>query len=78
MRANNTARALSLALLVLVVSVLGFVPGASCTEVSYDERALVIDGQRRIILSGSIHYPRSTPEVMYTRCASSSTCFKFF
>jgi hypothetical protein len=36
---------------------------ASCTKVSYDDRALVIDGERRIILSGSIHYPRSTPEV---------------
>lgn len=34
-------------------------------EVSYDERALKIDGERRIILSGSIHYPRSTPKVIY-------------
>ncbi|KAF8370157.1 hypothetical protein HHK36_031788 [Tetracentron sinense] len=31
--------------------------------VTYDHRALVIDGQRRVLLSGSIHYPRSTPEV---------------
>ncbi|KAM7468316.1 hypothetical protein LguiB_015878 [Lonicera macranthoides] len=32
-------------------------------SVSYDERALKIDGERRIILSGSIHYPRSTPKM---------------
>ncbi|ONI10286.1 hypothetical protein PRUPE_4G038600 [Prunus persica] len=31
--------------------------------VTYDNRALVIDGKRRILQSGSIHYPRSTPEV---------------
>ncbi|KAL4280485.1 hypothetical protein GQ457_03G001550 [Hibiscus cannabinus] len=32
-------------------------------NVTYDRKALVIDGQRRILLSGSIHYPRSTPEM---------------
>ncbi|KZV16514.1 Beta-galactosidase 3 isoform 1 [Dorcoceras hygrometricum] len=32
-------------------------------SVSYDRKALVIDGQRRILFSGSIHYPRSTPEM---------------
>jgi hypothetical protein len=31
--------------------------------VTYDHRALVIDGVRRVLVSGSIHYPRSTPEV---------------
>lgn len=33
-------------------------------SVTYDKKAIVIDGQRRILLSGSIHYPRSTPEVL--------------
>ncbi|THG03168.1 hypothetical protein TEA_017366 [Camellia sinensis var. sinensis] len=33
------------------------------TTVTYDGKALVIDGKRRILQSGSIHYPRSTPEV---------------
>lgn len=33
------------------------------TTVSYDGRALLINGQRRVLISGSIHYPRSTPEV---------------
>jgi hypothetical protein len=47
----------------LALLVLAFASVASCTKVSYDDRALVIDGERRIIISGSIHYPRSTPEV---------------
>ncbi|RDX96237.1 Beta-galactosidase 15, partial [Mucuna pruriens] len=29
-------------------------------NVSYDGRAITIDGKRRVLLSGSIHYPRST------------------
>ncbi|XP_059626762.1 beta-galactosidase 8 [Cornus florida] len=32
-------------------------------NVSYDHRALVIDGKRRLLISGSIHYPRSTPDM---------------
>ncbi|KAI4963288.1 hypothetical protein ZWY2020_015110 [Hordeum vulgare] len=35
---------------------------ASGTEVGYDGRSMVIDGERRLLISGSIHYPRSTPE----------------
>ncbi|GMI81634.1 beta-galactosidase 8 [Hibiscus trionum] len=31
--------------------------------VTYDRRAIVIDGKRRVLVSGSIHYPRSTPEM---------------
>ncbi|XXG74073.1 hypothetical protein AAC387_Pa07g2886 [Persea americana] len=31
--------------------------------VEYDHRALVIDGKRRVLISGSIHYPRSTPQM---------------
>ncbi|KAI7736627.1 hypothetical protein M8C21_025712 [Ambrosia artemisiifolia] len=34
----------------------------SCA-VTYDGKAIVINGRRRILLSGSIHYPRSTPEM---------------
>jgi len=37
--------------------------GARATNVTYDHRALVIDGVRRVLVSGSIHYPRSTPDV---------------
>ncbi|TKY45370.1 Beta-galactosidase 16 [Spatholobus suberectus] len=32
-------------------------------NVTYDRRSLIIDGQYRILFSGSIHYPRSTPEM---------------
>ncbi|KAK6938877.1 Beta-galactosidase, beta-sandwich domain, partial [Dillenia turbinata] len=31
--------------------------------VTYDRKAIVIDGQRRILISGSIHYSRSTPDM---------------
>ncbi|KAK7262332.1 hypothetical protein RJT34_29900 [Clitoria ternatea] len=40
-----------------------YAPSSFCTNVTYDHRALVIDGQRRVLISGSIHYPRSTPEM---------------
>lgn len=33
------------------------------SSVTYDGRAIIVNGQRRILISGSIHYPRSTPEV---------------
>ncbi|XP_010541689.1 PREDICTED: beta-galactosidase 7-like [Tarenaya hassleriana] len=36
---------------------------SSSTIVSHDERAITIDGQRRILISGSIHYPRSTVDM---------------
>ncbi|CAH8348583.1 unnamed protein product [Eruca vesicaria subsp. sativa] len=32
-------------------------------SITYDNKAIVINGHRRILLSGSIHYPRSTPEM---------------
>ncbi|KAF3638200.1 Beta-galactosidase [Capsicum annuum] len=50
-------------LLITVLSmVLVFERGAS-TTVTYDHKALVIDGERRILQSGSVHYPRTTPEI---------------
>jgi hypothetical protein len=33
-------------------------------EVTYDHRALVVNGTRRMLFSGEMHYPRSTPEVI--------------
>ncbi|GMI71039.1 hypothetical protein HRI_000773200 [Hibiscus trionum] len=33
------------------------------STVTYDHRAIVIDGKRRVLVSGSIHYPRSTPDM---------------
>ncbi|KAB1213622.1 Beta-galactosidase 9 [Morella rubra] len=32
-------------------------------NVSYDHRALIIDGSRRMLISAGIHYPRATPEM---------------
>ncbi|PKU80113.1 Beta-galactosidase 6 [Dendrobium catenatum] len=32
-------------------------------NVTYSRRALLIDGKPRVLISGSIHYPRSTPEM---------------
>lgn len=34
-------------------------------NVSYDHRALILDGKRRILISAGIHYPRATPEVLF-------------
>jgi len=36
---------------------------AANAAVSYDHRSLLINGRRSILISGSIHYPRSTPKV---------------
>ena len=48
----------------VLVSLLGAIATTSfATTVSYDGRALLIDGKRRVLISGSIHYPRSTPDV---------------
>ncbi|XP_074329334.1 beta-galactosidase 6-like [Apium graveolens] len=59
--ADNRSSVLSL-LVVLVFQVLWFERGIS-VKVTYDNKALVIDGKRRILQSGSVHYPRTTPEV---------------
>ncbi|WVY99704.1 hypothetical protein V8G54_025774 [Vigna mungo] len=45
--------------LLLVCSLIG----SAEASVSYDSKAITINGQRRILISGSIHYPRSTPEM---------------
>ncbi|MCO5567895.1 hypothetical protein L7F22_021591 [Adiantum nelumboides] len=51
----------------LLISLLGFsswsAEAGTSYNVSYDHRSLIINGQHRILNSGSIHYPRSTPEM---------------
>lgn len=47
----------------VMLSTLWFFRAPAATTVSYDHRAITINGQRRILISGSIHYPRSTPEM---------------
>lgn len=48
-------------------------------SVSYDHTAIAINGQRRILISGSIHYPRSTPEVIFFKmCFAGLSKFRHF
>ncbi|XP_057446313.1 beta-galactosidase 16-like [Lotus japonicus] len=47
-------------LALILTASLGAVHGG---DVTYDGRSLIIDGQHKILFSGSIHYPRSTPEM---------------
>jgi len=43
-----------------------------CAEkgVTYDGTSLIINGQRMLLFSGSVHYPRCPPEVHMNFCAS--------
>lgn len=50
----------------ILLLILQIMMAATAVNVTYDHRALVIDGKRKVLISGSIHYPRSTPEVNYT------------
>ena len=54
---------LGLILLLIVLYGAWFCELGFSVKVTYDNKALVIDGKRRILQSGSIHYPRATPEV---------------
>ncbi|KAA3489756.1 beta-galactosidase 8 [Gossypium australe] len=49
-------------ILVLLICLV-IVTTSFASTVTYDHRAIVIDGKRRVLISGSIHYPRSTPEM---------------
>nr|GMC82853.1 beta-galactosidase 15-like [Ipomoea batatas] len=40
-----------------------YLPFHDALQVIYDNRALKINGQRKLIVSGSIHYPRSTAQM---------------
>ncbi|KZV51981.1 beta-galactosidase 6-like [Dorcoceras hygrometricum] len=53
-------RMLFLVILVLEANIWDVVDS---TTVTYDSKALVVDGKRRIMQSGSVHYPRTMPEV---------------
>lgn len=51
-------------LLIASLGLIGSCSAAAAAAVEYDSSAVIINGQRKIILSGSIHYPRSTVEVI--------------
>ncbi|RVW55025.1 Beta-galactosidase 10 [Vitis vinifera] len=38
-----------------------FFTSSLAANVTYDRRSLIIDGQRKLLISASIHYPRSVP-----------------
>ncbi|GLU02865.1 hypothetical protein SLE2022_200980 [Rubroshorea leprosula] len=59
MEANSASKLILLYLVVLLS--LSF--KVTQCNVTYDRKALIINEQRRILFSGSIHYPRSTPEM---------------
>ncbi|OVA06185.1 D-galactoside/L-rhamnose binding SUEL lectin domain [Macleaya cordata] len=52
----------SVSKLFILVLLLGLLQLIHCS-VTYDRKAIIISGHRRILISGSIHYPRSTPEM---------------
>ncbi|KAJ3678015.1 hypothetical protein LUZ60_001818 [Juncus effusus] len=56
-------KVLGVPLIVLVLWVLAVLAKEGDKSVDYDGRSLMIDGKRKILFSGSIHYPRSTPEM---------------
>nr|GMD74503.1 beta-galactosidase 9-like [Ipomoea batatas] len=55
----------TVALTVLLVVIIRPCDGNFFTpfNVSYDHRAIIINGQRRMLISAGIHYPRATPEM---------------
>ncbi|CAI9100577.1 OLC1v1037707C2 [Oldenlandia corymbosa var. corymbosa] len=61
---DSVWRMLRINILVYLV-VLSFLTSSSLVRatVSFDGRSFMINGQRKILISGSIHYPRSTPEM---------------
>lgn len=64
-------------IVLLLIWFLGvYVPACFCANVTYDHRALLIDGKRRVLISGSIHYPRSTPQVSFSICFSVAFIFQ--
>lgn len=58
METNSVSKLFTIFLMVLLM-------GSELIQcsVTYDKKAIIINGQRRILISGSIHYPRSTPEM---------------
>lgn len=50
--------------MLLLLFLFSWLASACTASVSYDHRSIIINGRKRILISGSIHYPRSTPEVL--------------
>ena len=76
--ACNCAGAGSRILLAVFLLAASLLASAANAAVSYDHRSLAINGRRRILISGSIHYPRSTPEVPYSYNLASVSMARLF
>lgn len=63
-------------LLLLLSSSFSFALAANGT-VTYDHRSLIINGQRKLLISASIHYPRSVPSVRKAFLVSISVLILF-
>ncbi|XP_010548094.1 PREDICTED: beta-galactosidase 11 [Tarenaya hassleriana] len=67
MRQHPTNRWLPLAFLVICLSSSSFLSGVVAKKkkngVTYDGTSLIINGKRELLYSGSVHYPRSTPDM---------------
>lgn len=61
--AESWKNMVSILLLAILLFDCNFFQTTGSTPVTYDSKALIIDGKRRILQSGSVHYPRTTPEV---------------
>lgn len=59
-------RSYSLLLPMLLFILLYVSSSSEAYNVTYDRRSLLIDGQRKLLISASIHYPRSVPAVTST------------
>ncbi|KAL2938303.1 Beta-galactosidase 8 [Bienertia sinuspersici] len=63
---NNKIMSGKMCMMMMMLIMVGFLIATTSfasSNVTYDHRALLIDGKRRVLVSGSIHYPRSTPEM---------------
>ncbi|KAM0862872.1 hypothetical protein ACQ4PT_044966 [Festuca glaucescens] len=61
MAAPSAGRLPPLLLLLFLLALLLVDGAAAASSVTYDNRSLIIDGRRRLLISTSIHYPRSVP-----------------
>ncbi|CAN6440042.1 unnamed protein product [Victoria cruziana] len=57
----GSASALSSYILLLALMMVFLAKSALAWNVTYDYRSLIIDGQKKLLISASIHYPRSVP-----------------
>lgn len=58
---GGTHHALLLLLCAITIHTVVDLKWVYASNVTYDHRSLIIDGQRKLLLSASIHYPRSVP-----------------